>query len=236
MRRFGETGLVELTLRSDMHSAVLFDLFETLVTESGTVVPRAGALGEFFGVDPKAFRVEWKQLRPLVLRGQLTFKGALIEVSERLDVVIPDTLLQQACDERARARSALFHKIDSELLAVMRDLSSRGVRLAVVSNCMAEDVVGWPGSPLSPHFECTMFSFRTGAVKPDPRIYLEAIDSLGVSADDALFVGDGGDDELDGARDAGLAAAQAAWFVSNPASAGIPVLANRQDVVRMVCG
>lgn len=219
-----------------MRSAVLFDLFETLVTESGTVVPRAGELGEFFGLDPRAFRVEWKQLRPLVLRGQLSFKGALLEVSERLDAVIPEALVQQACDERARARSAIFQKIDPEVLGVMRDLSSRGIRLAVVSNCMAEDVGGWPDSELAAHFACAIFSFRAGTVKPDRRIYFDATDCLGVNPDEAIFVGDGGDGELDGARDAGLVAAQAAWFVSNPVPVGIPVLANRQDVMRFVCG
>jgi putative hydrolase of the HAD superfamily len=218
-----------------MRRAVLFDLFETLVTESGTSVPRAGALGELFGLDPKVFRAEWKQLRPLVLRGQLSFKGALVEVSERLNAIVPGSLLQQACDERARARTALFQNIDPELLDMMRGLSSRGIRMAVVSNCMAEDVAGWPGSALAAHVECTMFSFRAGAVKPDRRIYLDAIDCLGVSPDDAIFVGDGGDGELEGARDAGLFAAQAAWFVTNPAPPGIPVLATRQDVVRMVC-
>lgn len=219
-----------------MRGAVLFDLFETLVTESGAVVSRAGALGEFFGLDPKAFRVEWKQLRPLVLRGQLSFTGALLEASERLDVVIPDALVQQACDERARARSALFQETDPELLAVVRELSSLGIRLAVVSNCFAEDVGGWRDSALAEHFACAIFSFRAGTVKPDPRIYLDAIECLGVSPGDAVFVGDGGDGELDGARDAGLDAAQAAWFVSNPAKVGIPVLANPQDVMRLVCG
>ena len=219
-----------------MRRAVLFDLFDTLVTESGAVVPRAGALGEFFGIDPRAFRAEWRQLRPLVLRGQLSLKGALIEVSERLDVVIPDSLLQHVCDQRARARSALFETVDRELVAVMRDLSSRGVRLAVVSNCMAEDVGGWSTSALAPHFECTMFSFRAGTVKPDRRIYLQAIDCLNVSPDEAFFIGDGGDDELEGARSAGLGAAQAAWFVSNPAPAGIPVLADVQEVTKVVCG
>ena len=219
-----------------MLSAVLFDLFETLVTESGAPVPRAGALGEFFGLDPKAYRAEWKQLRPLVLRGQLSFKGALLEVSERLGVVIPASLLQQACDDRARARASLFQRIDPELLELTRDLSGRGMRLAVVSNCMAEDVGAWPGSAFAAHFDSAKFSFMAGAVKPDPRIYLDTIDQLDVSPEETVFIGDGGDDELEGARSAGLGAAQAGWFVSNTAPAGIPVLANRQDVMRLVCG
>ena len=217
-----------------MFKAVLFDLYETLVTESGAAIRNAGALGESFGLDAKAYRREWKQLRPRVLCGQLTFQAALTEVGERLDVAIPLELVQRACDERARAKSAILQRIDPALIALTHDLRERGVRLAVVSNCMAEDVVGWTDSALAPQFDCTMFSFSAGVVKPDARIYLEALRQLRVNAEDAIYIGDGGDDELAGAQRAGLSAAQAAWFVSRGHAESIPVLANQHDVLRLV--
>ena len=216
-----------------MLRAVVFDLYETLVTQCGTAVPRAGALGESFGLDAKAFRVEWKKLRPLVLRGQLTFKEALTDVGARLGAEI-SAAAQQACDARVRANAEVFEKADSELVTLTRELCERGVRLATISNCMAEDVVAWPTSAFAPQFSCAVFSFATGAVKPDPRIYLEATERLGVKPEDALYIGDGGDDELQGAQRAGLRAAQAGWFVSRAASAGVPCLANRHDVMRLV--
>jgi hypothetical protein len=37
-----------------MFKAVVFDLYEILITQSGTVVPRAGALGESLGLDATA--------------------------------------------------------------------------------------------------------------------------------------------------------------------------------------
>ena len=40
--------------------------------------------------------------------------------------------------------------------------------------------------------------------KPDPRIYAHALDMVGVRAEDALFVGDGGSDEHRGARGVGI--------------------------------
>jgi putative hydrolase of the HAD superfamily len=99
---------------------------------------------------------------------------------------------------------------------------------------MAEDVVGWPGCPLSAHFTCAKFSFETGLVKPDPRIYLDDVEQSAVKPEEALFIGDGGDDELAGARSAGLRAAQAGWFVSGvPALEGVPVLRNPQDATRL---
>ena len=151
-----------------MFKAVVFDLYETLVTQSGTAVPRAGALGESLGLDATAYRREWKQMRPQVLRGELTFAEALTQIGTRLSAAIPLERVQHACDERIRANTEVFQKIDPELVALTRDLRERGVRLATISNCMAEDVVAWPTSAFAPQFTCAVFSFAVGVVKPDP--------------------------------------------------------------------
>ena len=217
-----------------MFKAVVFDLYETLVTQSGMGVPRAGALGESLGLDATAYRREWKQLRPQALRGQLTFQQALVEVGTRLGVTIPDARVQHASDARIRANTAVFQKVDPEIVALTRDLCGRGVRLATISNCMAEDVTAWPTCALAPHFAGTGFSFAVGMVKPDPRIYLNALEQLGVNPADALYIGDGGDDELAGAERAGLRAAQAGWFASLVVPAGIPFVGRPQDVMRLV--
>ena len=135
-----------------MVKAVVFDLYETLVTQSGTAVPRAGALGESLGLDPTAYRREWKQMRPQVLRGELTFAEALMQIGTRLSAPIPFERVQQACDERIRANTEVFQKIDPDLLALTRDLHAHGVRLATISNCIAEDVVAWPTCAFAPQF------------------------------------------------------------------------------------
>jgi len=219
-----------------MVKAVVFDLYETLVTQTGTVVPRAGALGESLGLDAIAYRREWKQLRPLVLRGELTFQQALAEVGTRLGVTIQDERVQRACDARIRANTAVFQKIDPELVGLTRDLHGRGVRLATISNCMAEDVMAWPSSAFAPQFGYAAFSFAVRCVKPDPQIYLTTIEQLGVNPAETLYIGDGGDDELAGAERAGLRAAQAGWFVQREALAWIPFLANPQDVIKIMDG
>jgi FMN phosphatase YigB (HAD superfamily) len=219
-----------------MVQAVVFDLYETLVTQSGTPVPRAGGLGALLGLDPTAYRHEWKQLRPLVLRGELTFEQALMETGTRLGAPIAVDRLRRACDDRIRATYAVFQKIDPDIVMLTRDLCRRGARLATISNCMAEDAVAWPTCALAPQFACAMFSFAAGVVKPDTRIYLNAIDQLGVNARDTLYVGDGGDDELGGAARAGLRAVQAGWFVSRENPSAVPFLSRPRDLLRLVEG
>jgi FMN phosphatase YigB (HAD superfamily) len=66
-----------------------------------------------------------------------------------------------------------------------------------------------PGSRV---LDASVFSFEVGTAKPESHIYLAAMQQLGVDVSNAVFIGDGGDDELLGAERAGRRAAQATWF------------------------
>ena len=193
-------------------AALLFDLYETLVTERGITPARAGSLGERLGLAPAAFRTAWKPQRARVIRGQVSFADALLEIGTALGRT-PDVQLVSALAEGRRlGKAALFQNIDPVALSVLRQLRERGCRLAIVSNCMAEDVAAWPECAASACFDAAVFSCEVGAAKPEPRIYAEALRRLGVEAVHAAFIGDGGDDELLGAERAGLHAAQSTWF------------------------
>ena len=70
----------------------------------------------------------------------------------------------------------------------------------------------------------------------EPRIYSEGLRRVGVDPAEALFVGDGGDDELLGAERAGLRAAQATWFPGNVCGvpSGTPRLSSWEAVLQFV--
>ena len=61
-----------------MITAVLFDLFETLITESGIQATRASSLATTLGLEKDAYRKEWKMRRPSIVRGQMSFAEALM--------------------------------------------------------------------------------------------------------------------------------------------------------------
>jgi putative hydrolase of the HAD superfamily len=191
---------------------VLFDLFETLVTERHAPPARASSLGPRLGIDAGVFRGAWKAQRGRVTRGQLTFADALREIGEALGRRLDADLVLALSNERRVQKAAVFQRFDPVALGVLRQLRDRGCSLAVVSNGFAEDVEAWPRCRAAECFDTSVFSFEVGAAKPEPHIYLEAMQRLGVEAPNALFVGDGGDDELLGAERAGLRAAQATWF------------------------
>jgi FMN phosphatase YigB (HAD superfamily) len=194
-------------------NAVLFDLFETLVTEPATRPRGAASLGPELGCDREAFRTRWKALRPNVLVGRLSFCEAIAAIAVELGQRPSDARLLGICEERSRVKANVFEQIEPEVLGMVRELRRRGLRLGVISNCFAEDVASWPSCSLARHVDCSVFSFRIGVAKPESRIHAEAAHSLGVDVADAWYVGDGMHDELEGAERAGLRAFRALWFL-----------------------
>jgi putative hydrolase of the HAD superfamily len=196
-----------------MLHAVVFDLYETLVTELDMPVRRASSLATELAVDESAYKRAWKSRRPEIVLGRCTFHDALAQIAAELGGVADEPLLERLRSERIAQKAAVLKSVEPDVLAAVGALRDRGLELAVVTNALAEDVAGWESSPLRPFFDVTIFSYAVGLAKPDPEIYLQACRALGVLPRCALFVGDG-IEEVAGARAAGLAVSRALWFAA----------------------
>jgi len=64
----------------------------------------------------------------------------------------------------------------------------------------------WADTGVHGLFDSEVFSCDVGLRNRDPRIYWLALEQLGVEPGEALFVGDGANDELAGARRVGMEA------------------------------
>ncbi len=86
-------------------------------------------------------------------------------------------------------------------LAVLR---AAGLRLAVVSNwdCSLRSVLAELG--LAGAVDAVVVSAQVGAAKPDPEIYRVALAELRCRPQEAVFVGDSPDVDVEGARAAGV--------------------------------
>jgi putative hydrolase of the HAD superfamily len=94
--------------------------------------------------------------------------------------------------------------IDSKILHTIKAIHEKGVKICLISNADVIDSKYWNQSPIAPYFSEVVFSCDVGMMKPDLRMYEYALDKLNVKAEESLFVGDGGFDELAGARRAGM--------------------------------
>ena len=184
-----------------MFRAVVFDLWMTLVT------PPRHAFDDFRRTWSKALDVPAERLDEVWLdaegyrrRETGPIRDAIVDVGERL-----------AIDVEVEAILALRLEFMREVLVpdagvveTLTELRRRGIRTALVSNSTEDVALVWAETPFAGLFDTAVFSATAGFMKPDREIYELALRELPVSASEALFVGDGANDELEGARVVGM--------------------------------
>ncbi|OZM70928.1 haloacid dehalogenase [Amycolatopsis antarctica] len=79
---------------------------------------------------------------------------------------------------------------------VLKALSDKGIRVAVVSNIAFDIRPAFSARGLDAYVEKFVLSFEEGVIKPEPGIFRVALEALGVDGPDALMVGDA--EEADG--------------------------------------
>ena len=186
--------------------AVTIDAYGTLV-ELVDPVPALQAALAARGVerDPgrvaAAFRAEVAYYRPRSAEGRDAESLAALR-RDCAGVFLREAGADLDPAEFARAvrRVARLPPVPGALAAVER-LAAQGLALAVVSNwdIGLHEKLG----PLAARFQSVVTSAEIGAPKPDPAVFLAALERLGVAPARALHIGDDQSDE-DGARAAGM--------------------------------
>lgn len=102
--------------------------------------------------------------------------------------------------------SSLHFRPYPDAAPALREWRERGLRLVVASNwdVSLHDVLDRVG--LGPSLDGVVTSAEAGARKPDPALFLEALRVAGVAADEAIHVGDSVEEDVRGARGAGIEA------------------------------
>ena len=195
--------------------AVLFDLFETLVSHfDPDWKPPLRTTAERLGIDQRVYDEHWPRLAKQWETGAIAeYEPALASLCAAAGVRADPRVLAELKRDYLRITSVAFVPPAPALVDMLRALRSRGLRLAIVSNATDLDAAPWPGHDLAPYFDTVVFSHQARLMKPDPRIYELACQRLGVAPGEALFVGDGGSDELRGASEAGIRPIWGTWFL-----------------------
>jgi HAD superfamily hydrolase (TIGR01509 family) len=189
-----------------MIEAVLFDWNNTLVQftwdDELLVAGHRAALGR----DDPAFTARYRELM---------FGGApqrpYVEVLSELGVEDPEAFVDA---EHEVWRPA--HAVLGSAQAMLESLRSRGIKTGLVAN-------SWPDPPrllredvaafgLADLLDVLVFSEEVGAAKPQPGIFLHALEQLEVEPFAAMFVGDRLVADVQGAAAVGMTTVQALWF------------------------
>ena len=186
---------------------VVFDLFHTLVDPEDfrpKDFRRAERIASLLQIDPDAFSSYWNDT--LALRN--TRSIAVITLIEayisKMGKTFSSELLSQVDFELGRYQDMALLNPRTEAVSVLKLLTHHRLKLGLLTNCAEREVCEWKRSPISSFFEAACFSCEIGYQKPDRESYRIVLEKLGTSASQGAYVGDGGSNELIGARKAGF--------------------------------
>ena len=174
--------------------AVIFDLWETLIDWDREAA--AEMVARVSGLAGDHFAERWN-------RSTSRYIGP-IRVA-LADAGVPADVLEEVCALRHEyIRRAVVPRPGA--VDTLRALRLQGLGVGLITVCSEDVERVWPETAFAGLFDAEVFSSRLGISKPDPRIYTHCCEILGVAPADAVFVGDGANDELAGAQRAGLRA------------------------------
>jgi putative hydrolase of the HAD superfamily len=180
--------------------AVIFDLWNTIAEwpheRWAQVRPE---IAQRFGLSPEEFDSRWYGRELAHLRETRPFADVLA-----LFDLAPEVAEEVVSLRREVTRQGLVPVPGAAETIV--ELRERGYKLGLITVCSEDVPLLWPETTFHGLFDAEVFSATCGLRKPDPRIYQLALNELRVEAEEAVFVGDGANDELAGAERVGMRA------------------------------
>ncbi|MCM1087486.1 MAG: HAD-IA family hydrolase [Muribaculaceae bacterium] len=131
-----------------------------------------------------------------------------VEIIEKIAANIPfnisDIQKEKLLIARENRMKTALQSVSDSIINVLKELKSKNIKIGLISNADMIDCKYWKQSSLAPFFDDTIFSCDVGLLKPNEHIYELAMQHLGVLPNESLFVGDGGSEELYGAKAVGM--------------------------------
>ncbi len=197
--------------RQIMVKAVIFDMFETLVSLFEGRTYFGEHIAADVGADPAEFRKEWHSIEKDRSIGTYTIDEGLEVVLKRLGIYSEEKV-ELAASKRRDNLTDTFAGIPDATFELLDELKKRGLKIGLITNTFSDECDYIRDSKLFPYFDVALISYEQGICKPDPEMFGRMIRELGLKPEECLYVGDGGSKELYAAREAGMHPVQCTWF------------------------
>lgn len=199
-----------------MIKAVIFDMFETLVSLCKTEPYFGKDMAKDADIPLQDFGKKWHESEYERFTGKVTTEVVMTDVLKTFGKY-SDELMSKIMEKRIAFKERAFEpkNMHPDIVPMLKALKENGLKTAVISNCYSEECAPIRNSLIYPLFDEILLSWEQGVIKPDHKIFEIAMDKLGVKAEECLYVGDGGSDELKAAKEVGMNPVQATWYLQD---------------------
>ena len=183
---------------------IIFDLFHTLVSlkSDGT---SGRNTSDLLGIPEKDWnRLLWESSEHRLRHSHQDDVSIVRELAHMFDPSISESTIIEATRSRAIRFRDCLRNPSKERVDIIRQLHEKGHKMILLSNADVMEKRGWDESPFAPFFKEALFSCDIGYIKPEPDAYKAALRVSQSNPGAVVFVGDGGSDELKGAKACGI--------------------------------
>lgn len=191
--------------------AVIFDMYETLVTQLQSPLYYGTQIAQDLGLKPEEFLPDWRETEADRTTGKRTFEEVMEQLLYQYGIYTPETH-SRVVNRRIAVQADCFSHLHPQILPMLQELKNQGIRIGLITNCFSEEAKLIRESELFPFFDAACLSWEEGIRKPDAAIYRDCLEKLGIPAEHCLYAGDGGSRELEAASALGMKAVQVIWY------------------------
>lgn len=195
-----------------MTRAVIFDMYETLITHFNTPLYFGAQMAQEAGIPIEKFLPLWRSTEDDRTVGKLALEEVLSMILKE-NHCYSEALVNKMAEKRTATKVELFKHLHSEIIPMLQALKEKGILIGLISNCYFEEASVIRKSQLFPYFDDVYLSCEQGVKKPDEEIFRRCMKELLVQPEECVYVGDGGSYELETAKGLGMKAVQAVWYL-----------------------
>ncbi len=196
-----------------MTKAVIFDMYETLITHYNCPLYFGGEMAADAGVTKEEFFRVWRNEEYEWMRtvGKMTLEELLTMTLKDVGNYSQE-LVEKLAAKRVATKVKCFNHLHLQIIPMLEELKKQGFKIGLISNCYFEEAEVIRNSELFPYFDAVCLSCELGIRKPEEVIYERCMQELVVAPQECVYVGDGGSYELETARKIGMKPVQAIWY------------------------
>ncbi|MCR5609174.1 MAG: HAD-IA family hydrolase [Lachnospiraceae bacterium] len=195
-----------------MIRAVIFDMYETLITMFECPIYFGTQMAEDAGIKNEDFQKIWSPAETDRSIGKITLEELLEKILKTYGC-FSEEKKNMIINKRKAFKMETFNHLHPEIIPMLEGLKKNDIKIGLISNCFSEEAEIIKNSILYKYFDGVCLSYDEGIKKPDLKIYEKCMEKLNVNADECLYVGDGGSNELFAAKEIGMKPVQAVWYL-----------------------
>jgi FMN phosphatase YigB (HAD superfamily) len=187
--------------------AIVFDLFHTLVDPEDyrpKDFRRSEYVADAIGIERDPFWDWWQETIYPRLTGVTTLTDEVVAYASSKGVAASREDVDRAIFESGRYQRKALDNPRGEVLSALGNIKSRSISIGLLSNAEEWEMRTFETSPLNDLIDAATHSFQTAFAKPDLEAYVDIIRKLEADPASSIYVANGWDQELDGARNAGF--------------------------------